>query len=121
MESYENNYPSSEKPIESNINEDNASAPSVFPPPSPPIINDIYLESSENNYHEEDPKIELSKNDIEHPDNLELVKYLEMKKELELLILKWKEQRKNNFVSTQNRMNLLEEKIQALEKKLNNL
>ena len=31
MESYENNYPSSEKPIESNINEDNASAPSVFP------------------------------------------------------------------------------------------
>ena len=114
MESYENNYPSSEKPIESNINEDNASAPSVFPAPSPPIINDIYLESSENNYHEEDPKIELSKNDIEHPDNLEL-------KELELLVMKWQEQRKNNFVSAQNKLNLLEEQIQALEKKLNNL
>ena len=101
MESYENNYPSSEKPIESNINEDNASAPSVFPAPSPPIINDIYLESSENNYHEEDPKIEL--------------------KELELLIMKWEEQRKNNFVSQQNKLNLLMEDIQALEKKLNNL
>ena len=52
MESYENNYPSFEKPIESNINEDNAPAPSAFPPPSPPIINDIYLESTENNYHD---------------------------------------------------------------------